>query len=965
MAIGFRSKLTLYMCAASAVGILAAGIASLFLFTAFVSEMNTRLIGESIDSVRSVVVMAINGQKRNLALANKYVEKKISADRRATMTFASENQITHEKGKHILPVMRVDGVVVSGNNELIDRITDYIGGTVTIFQFIPEGMIRVSTSVRKADGSRAIGTYIPTNSPVYQAVAAGKEYYGRAFVVTGWFLTGYKPVHDASGAVVGCLYVGTKEEDVGDLREFILSKKVGKTGYVQIFDSSQRQVVHPMKELEGTIRNTPQHKEMASKKEGTLTALQASAANNNKGKMKIYRYTYIPETDWIVCADVLAEELSAPLSKLRFNLIIIFLVVLSAVLILSFFIAISLTSPLKHLAGALGEIAAGDHDLTRRLPVAARDVVGTLASAFNRFADHFSDMVVTVKKNVVVSRKESEAVSTEMVTGATTVNEMALATKDVEKNIEEQFSLVSGAASNNDALIGAVGEIVSAVNGILSKTAALSTMITEQASSIEEIAAAAEEMSKTTESIGTVSAKADESSKKLFTVAQESRTLMEGTVTKMNEVLSAIGGISDFVTVIGGIASQTNLLAMNAAIEAAHAGEQGKGFAVVADEVRKLSETSNRQAEEAKRSLKRIADSVKGTAADLSRTAETFTMLASETSTVSTIISEVKHATDEESAGIAEMVTAITQVSGMTARVKENYTQIDESLAVIKSRLSTLENASADNDTSIQRLTQISTAITEKMREMAQNAEDLNKAIQSLLERTVQTTRSVTAVEEIIDTYRVDGSVALPSPEIILDVPKAAAGAGMVVKGAAIASMPEFIKNEFGEDAFTQWLAALPAGARAVFENPIPHKNWYPLTSMYLEPSIVLSKLFYNGEISFAWKVGRLSADIGLKGIFKTFLRFGSVHFILKMGSIILPSYYRPSAMEVEQRGETEGLIRITAFAEINEMIEQRIAGWMERALEIYGCKTTSVTILNSMAKGAAHTEFLAKWTMG
>lgn len=796
-----------------------------------------------------------------------------------------------------------------------------------------------------------------------------------------------------SGIYIDDIIADSLKQALEDIR--ILRYDNG-TGYFWVNDTTRPvplMLMHPtIPSLEGNVMNDPRYNCALGIKKNLFVAFAEMCERNGEGfvdylwpkptasgltedRAKLSFVKVHRPTGWIVGTGVYIDDIDASVARKRENtksdirsisfaavggIVIITLISMVLVLIVSR----SIVTPITLAQLRIRDIAEGERDLTKRIEVRSRDEAGDVAHWFNVFAEKLMHAINTIRENIAIARKESESVSTEMIAGATTVNEMALATKDVEKNIEEQFSLVNSAATNNDELIGAVGEIVSSVNGILSKTSALTAMITDQASSVEEIAAAAEEMSKTTESIGTVSARADDSAKKLHSAADESRVLMEGTVGKMNEVLSAISGINDFVTVIGGIATQTNLLAMNAAIEAAHAGEQGKGFAVVADEVRKLSETSNKQAEETKRSLKRIADSVKSTAADLSKTAQTFTALAAETTTVSSIISEVRHATDEESAGISEMVSAITQVAGITARVKENYTAIDDSLSTIKSRLTTLEHATADNDTSIQRLKQISAGITEQMRDMASNADELNKAIQSLLERTVHTTRSVTAVEEIINTYRVDATAVLPSPAAEAASAAAVEEKGMLVKGAAIASMPAFIHAELGEEAFAQWLAAISPEARAVFEKPIQHKNWYPLSRMYIEPSTVLSTLFFNGDTAFTWKLGRISADIGLKGIFKTFLRFGSVHFILKLGSVILPSYYKPSAMETEQRGETEGIVRITSFPEINAMIEQRIGGWMERALEIYGCKTRSLTIIRSMAKGEGATEFLAKWTM-
>ena len=94
----------------------------------------------------------------------------------------------------------------------MDRISKAISASVTIFQLIDEGLIRVSTTVRSFDDSRAIGTIIDSDNQVYKTIANGEDYFGRAFVVNRWYIALYKPIHNEKGKIIGAFYIGLPED---------------------------------------------------------------------------------------------------------------------------------------------------------------------------------------------------------------------------------------------------------------------------------------------------------------------------------------------------------------------------------------------------------------------------------------------------------------------------------------------------------------------------------------------------------------------------------------------------------------------------------------------------------------------------------------------------------------------------------------------------------------------------------
>ncbi len=185
----------------------------------------------------------------------------------------------------------------------------------------------------------------------------------------------------------------------------------------------------------------------------------------------------------------------------------------------------------------------------------------------------------------------------------------------------------------------------------------------------------------------------------------------------------------------------------------------------------------------------------------------------------------------------------------------------------------------------------------------------------------------------------------------------------MEVKGTAIVVVPAFIKDRYQESGFEKWLQALTAEARKVYAEPVIISRWYDTRVFLIEPTVKFCELFYQGDLRGAYELGRYSADYALRGIYRLFVKLGSVEFILKKAKLILPTYYRPSSIEVPVMEKGRALIRITEFADIHEVVEQRIAGWIARAAEISGGKNVKLEITSTLTRGQAYSEFTVTWS--
>ena len=183
----------------------------------------------------------------------------------------------------------------------------------------------------------------------------------------------------------------------------------------------------------------------------------------------------------------------------------------------------------------------------------------------------------------------------------------------------------------------------------------------------------------------------------------------------------------------------------------------------------------------------------------------------------------------------------------------------------------------------------------------------------------------------------------------------------MQVKGIAVRSTPLFVRQRFA-NRLQAWLDALPPASRVMMEQRIATGGWYPLAEAFVVPTRAVCDLFFDGRPDGARQIGRFSADYALWGLLRLFVRIGSPHFLIRRAGQVFAAYYRPSQIEVTETGPTSAIVRITRFPQPEELVELRIGGWMERALEISGCSGVQLVIRKSLTRGDPSTEFEAVW---
>jgi len=372
-------------------------------------------------------------------------------------------------------------------------------------------------------------------------------------------------------------------------------------------------------------------------------------------------------------------------------------------------------SPVKSITQSLVAMAAGSGDLTVAIKVHNSDEIGMLGVSFNNFASGLSDLLWDIREEVQIVHTAGMKLSQGMDAMARAGKRIADATVGFDK----QSSTQSDVADKSRALIQ---HFLSRLNG-------LNEQISEQAASVIESSASIEEMIANIKAVGNNTESANELIGSLVNAAREGKQTIDQVSKEANEAASMSRSLVETNKIISSIASQTNLLAMNAAIEAAHAGEYGRGFAVVADEIRALAETAAKQSKAISTSLKVIQQVMDKTVQAANSSERAFTAIEDLVVKVRDITGEIKSAMSEQGVGSSEILEAISRINSITEDVRRQSGEMEEDSTNIMHEM--------------EELMQTSKQTSMLSNTVAAGAEEINRSIEDAVVFSEQTIASV------------------------------------------------------------------------------------------------------------------------------------------------------------------------------------------------------------------------------
>lgn len=417
--------------------------------------------------------------------------------------------------------------------------------------------------------------------------------------------------------------------------------------------------------------------------------------------------------DWIISTGNYYDDIDATIQAMKtehyqeLNRIIILLSTFSVVAIAAFVLIIfvlvrQLTKPLRKVESALDEIAEGAGNLTQRIELSGKDEVGRVAHSFDRFVGTLQEMIGGIQESVGTLQNLGVDLSSHMNETAAAVNQISANIGSVLQQVHSQEEQVSTTASSVEELTRNVDSLKQQIN--------------QEQSTLEETAGHIDRMLQNIQTmisdVQTTQSEMTDLKKRI----QDGQEGVEGASKAVEQIMDRSVQLQEANSFIVGIAAQTNLLAMNAAIEAAHAGESGRGFAVVAEEIRKLADQSSKQSGYIAQEINGIHEEIKNTSEQTASTKQLFELVSSTIEKVNEVFAKVSDGAQQQAAAGDQVGTALKELRDIADSVQNGASEMSNANEQILQAISDLRDRSVQMRSSMDEISsgtnEINTSVT-------------------------------------------------------------------------------------------------------------------------------------------------------------------------------------------------------------------------------------------------------------
>ena len=368
----------------------------------------------------------------------------------------------------------------------------------------------------------------------------------------------------------------------------------------------------------------------------------------------------------------------------------------------------------------LENLSSGKKNLKQRINIASVDELGTIGGMMNSFCDNIAEGMRDIKGNNEKLSSSSGQLENNAQSMYRTIDRVSTAISEAHEKAEAAAKMLS------------VDESSAAIHKIAQNIEALDGSITSQASSLTQASAAIEEMVSNIASISKVTGKMADHFETVGTAANEGISIQKGSIESVDKIVAQSQALQAANRIIATISSQTNLLAMNAAIEAAHAGEAGRGFSVVADEIRKLAVMASSESKNISEELKQISKTIDGIVKGTESSSGAFSAVNKRVLETESLIQEVNRAIKEQQLGTEQILEALRHISEISAEVKSGSNMMKNYNNAMLGEIGLLQTQSTDISSGMDKIAMEMTKINSRAGEVSKLAEHANIAVKEI-----------------------------------------------------------------------------------------------------------------------------------------------------------------------------------------------------------------------------------------
>jgi methyl-accepting chemotaxis protein len=412
------------------------------------------------------------------------------------------------------------------------------------------------------------------------------------------------------------------------------------------------------------------------------------------------------DVSWSVVQGIYDSVVVREVNKMRNTIIVVAVTAILMAVVIVFLVFSRTTKPIVKLADTLKDISEGEGDLTRTIAVSSKDEIGDLAHYFNKTLEKIKNLIIVIKQDVTNLSETGNDLASNMTETAAAVNQ-------ITANIQS----IKGRVINQSASVTQTNATMEQVMANISK---LNDHVEDQSCNVSQASSAIAQMVANISSVTNTLVNNADNVRTLQEASEIGRSGIQKVADDIQEIARESEGLMQINSVMKNIASQTNLLSMNAAIEAAHAGEAGKGFAVVADEIRKLAESSSEQSRTISKILKIIKESIDKITQSTENVLTRFEAIDTGVQTVAMQEDNIRGAMEEQGEGSRQLLDGVSNVTEITRQVKSGSEEMLEGSKEVINESQNLEKVTQE--------------IANGMNEMATGAEQINAAIHNVSE---------------------------------------------------------------------------------------------------------------------------------------------------------------------------------------------------------------------------------------